>query len=151
MLVCRGPNALVHSCSKSTQSQFSLIGLLILMWPKGDDMSDKAPVSDRYDKVYTSAPKSMQTVICMSRSTPPPARFDASVSNFCTITWKDGIEIASLPPFSNPSGKIFSKLSFDVVMTCTGGTVDVKIIHAGQKQATKNIGLEFQDYGGITN
>lgn len=117
-------------------------------------MSDKAPVSRSYSRLLdtTTAPEVIKTRIFLSRSVPPAARMDASVSVFCTIVWHTKIDVASLPPFAAPSGKIWSKLHYDVVMTCTGGNgVDVEIIHDGKKMASHNVDLEFEDHGDIFN
>lgn len=87
----------------------------------------------------------------MSRARPPPKQWDTSVINFCDVKWDTTVDITTLPPFTSPAGKIYSELSYEIEMTCTGGSIEVGVFRDGKRQASKNISVDFQDRGGLNN
>lgn len=118
---------------------------------QGDDVSERDTVSHDFYRLFDSNPDKAISTIRMSRSASPPIHKDSSVIQFCKITWDYSVDISSLPPVAAPSGKIWSRLNYQIAMTCTGGSIEVDVIHAGKKQASKNISLDFQDHGDIAN
>lgn len=84
------------------------------------------------DKIYTST------------TFPPPKRWDDSVNELCTITWDTEIDLNSLPTFTNPLGKVYHRLEFEVEMVCAGGSLDFPVYHDGKRQGSKNVVVNYE-------
>ncbi|KAF6840378.1 hypothetical protein CMUS01_03915 [Colletotrichum musicola] len=80
---------------------------------------------------------------------PPPGRrrrvwsLDNNVKKLCTITWTKKLDFGSLPRYTNPVGKVFSKVNFTVNMTCVDGNVDFPFMHDGKQVGSKNVSVDF--------
>ncbi|KAJ0313193.1 hypothetical protein COL516b_000122 [Colletotrichum fioriniae] len=110
---------------------------------RGTDVSSVDPVTKSYYRLWESVPSQVEGTIYSSEAWPPPERLDHRVNELCTITWKKKINFASLPRFTNPMGKVFAKITYEVEMTCSGKSVDFTVIHDGKQVAAKNVEVVF--------
>ncbi|KAK1625478.1 hypothetical protein BDP81DRAFT_463979 [Colletotrichum phormii] len=114
-----------------------------LEW-KGTNVSSADPVTKSYYRLWESVPSQVDRTIYSSEAWPPPKRLDHRVNELCTITWKKKMNFASLPSFTNPMGKVFAKITYDVEMTCSGKSVDFTVVHDGKQVAAKNFEVVFK-------
>ena len=70
---------------------------------------------------------------------------DSTVSMFCNINWEAEIDFNNVPTWTNPVGKVFYKLKYDIEMTCSGGSIDFAIYYNGKRQGSKSIAVDFKD------
>ncbi|KXH62515.1 hypothetical protein CNYM01_01726 [Colletotrichum nymphaeae SA-01] len=111
---------------------------------RGTDVSSVDPVTKSYYRLWESVPSQVDGTIYSSEAWPPPERLNHRVNELCTIAWKKKINFASLPRFTNPMGKVFAKINYDVEMTCSGKSVDFTVIHDGKQVAAKNVEVVFK-------
>nr|XP_036582566.1 uncharacterized protein CTRU02_07610 [Colletotrichum truncatum]KAF6791270.1 hypothetical protein CTRU02_07610 [Colletotrichum truncatum] len=112
---------------------------------KGDDVSNTKPVCHDYYKLFTSPPDKISDTIYCTKAWPAPESLNEDVEELCTITWTKDIDFQSLPHYTNPIGKVFSKLSYSIEMTCSGGSIDFAVIHDGKQVGAKNVTVVFKD------
>ncbi|KAF4865017.1 Heat shock 70 kDa protein 12A [Colletotrichum siamense] len=112
---------------------------------KGTDISTAKPVVNEYFRLFDSPPEKIEETIYSTGSWPVPTALNETVKELCTISWTKEIDIYSLPRWTNPLGKVFSKLEFSIEMTCSGGTVDFSVIHDGKQVGTKNVQVVFKE------
>lgn len=77
--------------------------------------------------------------IYTSTHSPPPKRRKDGVQELCTIEWDTEMDISSLPTYTNPLGKVYYVLGFEVEMVCAGGSLDFAVYHNGKRQGSRNI------------
>ncbi|OHE92391.1 hypothetical protein CORC01_12318 [Colletotrichum orchidophilum] len=111
---------------------------------RGTDVSTADPVSKSYYRLWESVPSEVSDTIYSSAVWPPPKRLNDSVNELCTIAWRKKIKFSSLPRFTNPMGKVFAKITYDMEMTCSGRSVDFTVIHDGKQVAAKNVEVVFK-------
>ncbi|KAI8286182.1 hypothetical protein K4K56_008952 [Colletotrichum sp. SAR 10_98] len=117
----------------------------VLIVFKGTDISTAKPVVNEYFRLFDSPPEKIEENIYSTGSWPVPTALNETVKELCTISWTKEIDIYSLPRWTNPLGKVFSKLEFSIEMTCSGGTVDFSVIHDGKQVGTKNVQVVFKE------
>lgn len=61
----------------------------------------------------------------------------------CRIKWSQKVNVKSVPTHTNPIGRVYRRLDFDVEMTCEDGTVDFTIYRKGKRVATQNVEVDF--------
>jgi uncharacterized protein YlaN (UPF0358 family) len=84
------------------------------------------------------------TTIYSCATSPPTKRKDASVQKLCNIQWDTDIDIPSLPTYTNPLGKVFYELSFEVEMTCMAGSLDFAVYHDGKRQGSRHVVVDYE-------
>ncbi|KAK4110219.1 actin-like ATPase domain-containing protein [Canariomyces notabilis] len=67
-----------------------------------------------------TAKKPWATDIYISSAWPPPTRFNERVTKLCDVQWETEIDMSTLPTCTNPLGKVFYDLNYDVALTCSG-------------------------------
>lgn len=110
-------------------------------------MSARKPVKFPLRRLYQPnewVRTTLDTAICTSTIVPPPARWDASMTELCVIKCETDIDINSLPTFTNKLGKVIHKLGFQVEMTCTGGLLDFAVYHEGKRQGHKHAVVDYE-------
>ncbi|KAH0438208.1 hypothetical protein CcaCcLH18_03475 [Colletotrichum camelliae] len=112
---------------------------------KGTNISNAEPVSKYYYTLYDSQPEDVKVTVYTSAAWPPPTTENDDVHELCTIAWTKNINIQSLPRYTNPLGKVFSKLGYEVEMTCSGGTIDFAILQDGKQVGTQNVSVIFKE------
>jgi hypothetical protein len=75
---------------------------------------------------------------------PPPKTLGPTVKKLCDIQWTRDINIESLPTYTNPLGKVFHNLSFEVEMTCEDGIVDFTVYFEGKRVGAHNVEVQFR-------
>ncbi|KAK4226714.1 hypothetical protein QBC38DRAFT_528177 [Podospora fimiseda] len=107
-----------------------------------------AVVKYEYQRHYSLdgvAPRVIKGEIYMSKASTPPKRSkDPSVHKLCTIKWDVKVDIASLPTWTNPIGKVYHRLDFTIQMTTSGGYLDFVIYHRGKRQGSQHVVVEFK-------
>ena len=115
-----------------------------LHYSKGDDITTKKPVRHTYSQLLVDKLVSeMTTKIYFSSTLPPPSRLDHTVQKLCNITWAQTIDIETLPTWTNPLGKVYRKLKYDIEMICDQGTVDFAIYFRGRHVGGRNVQVDF--------
>ncbi|KAI8157119.1 hypothetical protein KHU50_009633 [Colletotrichum sp. SAR 10_65] len=116
-----------------------------LIFLKGTDVSTANPVVRGYSRLFDSPPEKIEETIYSTASWPAPTALNGTIKELCTISWTKEIDIYSLPRWTNPLGKVFSRLEYSIEMTCSGGTVDFSVIHDGKQVGTKNVQVIFKE------
>lgn len=87
----------------------------------------------------------------MSTVSPASTRCDNTVTKLCDFTWDTNIDFINLPVFKNSLGKVYTRVEFDIEMTCSGGSIDFAVYHDGKRVASRNVSVEFQDHHGFAD
>ncbi|WYZ35190.1 hypothetical protein EsH8_I_001466 [Colletotrichum jinshuiense] len=111
---------------------------------KGTDVSTAHPVRKTYYQLFESAIGDLSEAIYSTAAWPAPGSGSKDVHQLCAITWTKEIDFESLPRFTNPLGKVYAKLNFDIEMTCSGGSIDFTVIHDGKQVGAKNVCVSFK-------
>ena len=83
------------------------------------------------------------TEIYVSDSSEPPSRMDASVRRLCMINWSRKISLGELPTWTNPLGRVYHALRWEVEMTCEEGTLDFVTWFDGKRIGGHNVNVAF--------
>ncbi|KAF4462383.1 hypothetical protein FALBO_10812 [Fusarium albosuccineum] len=110
---------------------------------EGDNITAKRPVRNWYFRLYSGPIGQVSKTIYSSFVSPPPSRSDSSVERMCEVNWSQDVNFESLPTWTNPIGKVFHKLRYEVEMTCEDGTVDFTVYHDGVRVGGHNVEVEF--------
>lgn len=110
---------------------------------KGDDITTQSPVQHGFYELLDKPVPKMTCDLYFSAALPPPSRKDHTVQKLCTITWAQTIDIEMLPTWTNPIGKVYSELEYDLEMTCEQGTVDFAIYFRGNRVGGRNVQVDF--------
>ncbi|KAK1624318.1 hypothetical protein BDP81DRAFT_464842 [Colletotrichum phormii] len=104
---------------------------------KCTDICETKALRHGYYRLYDKPPSEIVERLCYSASSPAPTRKDSDVKELCTITWNRKIDFESLPTFTNPVGKVFYRLEWEVEMSC-------EVFHNGKRVAAKNVLVDFE-------
>ncbi len=74
---------------------------------------------------------------------PPSKRKNHKVKKLCSIKWDTDIDIPSLPTFTNPLGKVYYQLDWEIEMTCEAGSLDFAVYHNGKRQGSKHVMVDY--------
>ncbi|KAF5601485.1 mitochondrial-type heat shock 70 [Fusarium subglutinans] len=110
---------------------------------EGDNMLTKKPVRQSYERLYTEKIGQIFETIHISSEFPPPKAWGPAVEKLCEIRWTRNISLESLPTWTNPLGKVYHKLSYEIEMTCEDGTVDFTLYHEGKRVGAHNVDVQF--------
>ncbi|KAK1960022.1 actin-like ATPase domain-containing protein [Colletotrichum sublineola] len=111
---------------------------------QGTDICDTEAIRHNYYCLYEKPPSIVTGRLYYSASWPTPGRNDSTVKHLCTIIWNKKVDFESLPTFTNPAGKVFYRLSWDIEMTCDGTSLDFTVFHDGKRVAARNVSVEFE-------
>lgn len=75
---------------------------------------------------------------------PAPKTLGPAVEKLCEIRWTRGISLESLPTYTNPLGKVYHELNFEIEMTCEGGIVDFTVYYEGKRVGAHNVDVQFR-------
>ncbi|KAK2006639.1 actin-like ATPase domain-containing protein [Colletotrichum eremochloae] len=106
---------------------------------QGTDICDTESIRHNYYCLYEKPPSIVTERLYYSASWPTPGRKDSTVKHLCTIIWNKKVDFESLPTFTNPAGKVYYRLSYDIEMTCDGTSLDFTVFHDGKRVAAKNV------------
>ncbi|KAL6788339.1 hypothetical protein J3E68DRAFT_444939 [Trichoderma sp. SZMC 28012] len=109
------------------------------------------PVVKGFFREFRKPFKTIKTVFIYSTVSTPPARCDETVKRLCDIRWSSVPDFDSLPTWTNPVGRVFRRMSYDVKMTSNGVTLDFEIIYNNQVMASKKIGIDYTRCGSTVN
>ncbi|KAH7023134.1 hypothetical protein EDB80DRAFT_745260 [Ilyonectria destructans] len=110
---------------------------------QGDNMSDKEPVIQSYSRLLDKPRPGIREEIWCSSTSPPSSTKDSTVRRMCKIEWNQRVSFESLPTWTNSVGKVYRKLSYDIEMTCEGGTVEFIIHYQGKRVGGHHVEVEF--------
>ncbi len=65
------------------------------------------------------------------------------MKKLCSIKWDTDIDIPSLPTFTNPLGKVYYQLDWEIEMTCEAGSLDFAVYHNGKRQGSKHVMVDY--------
>ncbi|KAF5982892.1 Hsp70 chaperone protein [Fusarium bulbicola] len=111
---------------------------------EGDNMSTKEPVRRGYHRLYSQKIGQISETIHISSEFPPPEASGQAVEELCEIHWTRDISLESLPTWTNPLGKVYHKLRFEVEMTCEDGIVDFTLYYEGKRVGAHNVDVQFR-------
>ncbi|KAM0424774.1 hypothetical protein ACHAPT_010084 [Fusarium lateritium] len=128
-----------------SESNYKYMARNQMIWflKEGHDITGKQPVRHSFRHTRSEAVGYAQVGIHCSSASPPPSRADNSVRRLCQITWNRYISLESLPTYTNPIGKVYRELNFEVEMTCEDGTVDFAAYHKGERVGARNVEVDF--------
>ena len=107
-------------------------------------MLTQQPVRESYHRLYSERIGEISEVIYTCSKFPPPDAYQSSVKELCEIEWTRDINLESLPTYTNPLGKVFHQLDYDVEMTCEGGIVDFTVYFEGKRVGAHNVDVQFR-------
>ncbi|CAG7557355.1 unnamed protein product [Fusarium equiseti] len=111
---------------------------------EGDNMLTQQPVRRSYQRLYSGHIGQVRQEIYTCTEFPPPKTLGPTVKKLCDIQWTRDINIESLPTYTNPLGKVFHNLSFEVEMTCEDGIVDFTVYFEGKRVGAHNVEVQFR-------
>ncbi|KLO96325.1 related to hsp70 protein [Fusarium fujikuroi] len=111
---------------------------------EGDNMLTKKPVRHNYCQLYSHRIGHVSTTIYICSEFPPPKSSGQAVEKLCEIHWTRNISLESLPTWTNPLGKVYHELRYEVEMTCEDGTVDFTLYHEGKRVGAHNVDVQFR-------
>ncbi|RKL33579.1 hypothetical protein BFJ72_g9803 [Fusarium proliferatum] len=111
---------------------------------EGDNMLAKKPVRHRYHRLYSEKIGQISETIYICSELPPPDTFGPAVNELCEIRWTRNINLESLPTYTNPLGKVYHELIYDIEMTCEDGTVDFTVYYEGKRVGAHNVDVQFR-------
>ena len=113
---------------------------------QGDEMSTNKPIRHRFETLFdTDTTEGIETTtIYSSVESPPSKRKNPKVKKLCSITWDADIDIPSLPTFTNPLGKVYYQLYWEIEMTCVAGSLDFAVYHNGKRQGSKHVMVDYE-------
>ncbi|ROW13226.1 hypothetical protein VPNG_04861 [Cytospora leucostoma] len=115
----------------------------------GDSIEDGHLARYEFFKHLEEEPKTLETIIYVSKAENPPTRRDESVKVYCKVTWDINIDWDSLAIYQNTHGKKYRRLDYTVSMKCDGGSSVFSILHNGRRQAAKNVSVEVYENSDI--
>jgi hypothetical protein len=92
-------------------------------------MMTKKPVRQDYYRLYSEHIGEVTETIYSCSQFQPPKTLDPTVQELCKISWTQDVDIESLPTYTNPLGKVYHKLEYEVEMTCDDGIVDFTVYY----------------------
>ncbi|KAF9878266.1 hypothetical protein CkaCkLH20_04304 [Colletotrichum karsti] len=110
---------------------------------QGTDVCEASTISHKFYRLYERPPNEILVALQYSTASPAPKRGDATVKRLCTIAWNKRIDFESLPTYTNPAGRVFYRLEWDMTMVCDGISLDFTIVHDGKRMAAKNVRVKF--------
>ncbi|KAI3391752.1 hypothetical protein diail_6846 [Diaporthe ilicicola] len=116
---------------------------------RGEDILTGRKFRHEFSKTEVDFSGDIITSIWMSKAKNPPTRKDGSLTKLCEVRWTKRIDEEELDVFVNRNGKEFRRMNFTAEMKCSGGAVEVVIVHNGKRQAQENVSVDFQDHGGV--
>ncbi|KAF5542336.1 mitochondrial-type heat shock 70 [Fusarium mexicanum] len=111
---------------------------------EGDNMLTKKPVRHDYNRLYSQRIGHVSTTIYICSEFPPPKSSGQAVEKLCEIHWTRNISLESLPTWTNPLGKVYHDLRYQVEMTCEDGTVDFTLYYEGKRVGAHNVDVQFR-------
>nr|XP_036578921.1 uncharacterized protein CTRU02_11175 [Colletotrichum truncatum]KAF6786304.1 hypothetical protein CTRU02_11175 [Colletotrichum truncatum] len=111
---------------------------------QGTDVFGAKSVRHSYQRLFEKPPERIAEAIHYSESSAAPNRKDSTVKKLCTITWNSKIDFEALPTFTNPIGKIYHRLEFEIEMVSDGCSLEFTVYHDGKRVAAKNICADFE-------
>ncbi|KAI1022675.1 hypothetical protein LB503_000738 [Fusarium chuoi] len=111
---------------------------------EGDNMLAKKPVRHRYHRLYSEKIGQISETIYICSELPPPDTSGPAVNELCEIRWTRNINLESLPTYTNPLGKVYHELIYDIEMTCEDGTVDFTVYYKGKRVGAHNVDVQFR-------
>ncbi|KAK2772863.1 hypothetical protein CKAH01_13767 [Colletotrichum kahawae] len=141
----QGKHAKKYKCWSEEEQVWKAVSQMAWFLEKGTDISTAKPVVREFYRLYDTPPKKIEETIYATSSWPAPNEQNEDVKELCTISWTKKINIHSLPRYTNPLGKVFSQLDYNVDMNCSGGTVDFSVVHDGKQLGTKNVQVVFKE------
>ncbi|KAM0564412.1 hypothetical protein ACHAPJ_000625 [Fusarium lateritium] len=110
---------------------------------EGEDMSTKEPVRKTYTRYFSDKIGQISDTIYSCSTFPPPKTLDSTVKELCEIRFTRELSLEALPTYTNPLGKVYHQLDYDIEMTCEGGIVDFTVYFEGKHIGACNIEVEF--------
>lgn len=107
-------------------------------------MLAKKPVRHRYHRLYSEKIGQISETIYICSELPPPDTSGPAVNELCEIRWTRNINLESLPTYTNPLGKVYHELIYDIEMTCEDGTVDFTVYYKGKRVGAHNVDVQFR-------
>lgn len=105
-------------------------------------MVSNKPVRFSFNRYYPadgSLKKKVHETIYICTDPSPPSRKEPTVQKLCSVEWDAELDLSTLPTFTNQIGKVYYRLSYEIEMTCVGGSLDFAWYHNGKRQGSKNV------------
>lgn len=106
-------------------------------------MDELKPIRKPFVGLLRTPHHAIDKMLHVSRATQPSKRLDQTVSVLCNIKWHTRNLDKPIPTWTNPVGKVFWKLEFEVEMTAHGGNVEFAVYHGSQKLGSQHVAVEF--------
>ncbi|CVK95020.1 related to hsp70 protein [Fusarium proliferatum] len=111
---------------------------------EGDNLLTKKPVRQSYTRLFSEPTGIISETIYGCSMSPAPKTLGPAVEKLCEIRWTRGISLESLPTYTNPLGKVYHELNFEIEMTCEGGIVDFTVYYEGKRVGAHNVDVQFR-------
>ncbi|KAK1713751.1 uncharacterized protein BDZ83DRAFT_756722 [Colletotrichum acutatum] len=111
---------------------------------QGMDVSSTEPIRKDFYQLFETAPETISQTLCISTAWPPQVEYSEAVKILCAIAWNKELDFESMPRYTNPIGKVFHKLEFDIDMKCAGASIDFTVFHDGKSVGSKNVAVVFE-------
>ncbi|KAG5663942.1 hypothetical protein KAF25_006527, partial [Fusarium avenaceum] len=118
---------------------------------EGNNMSTKKPVREEYYRLFDEDEDEDDDGIAQVSDTiyhcsafPPPKAMGPTVEKLCEISWAQDVDLESLPTWTNPRGKVFRQLNYEIEMSCDDGIVGFSVYFEGNRVGSRHIEVNFK-------
>jgi len=114
---------------------------------QGEDSSEKGPTRlTRFEFLLDDDPGNYPTItsqISTSEAITPPSRADSTVYQLCNIEFISPVPFESLRTERSPEGRIVRYMSYVLLVTCEGASLNIDVEAFGQKLSTMSLSITF--------
>lgn len=106
-------------------------------------METSKPVRKTYIRLLRAKDTTSSASLYVSDAVLASSRKDQSVKMLCTVRWQLSTLKKSIPLWTNAEGTVFRKLTYEIEMTCHGGSIEFAVFYGDQKIASQHVDVSY--------
>ncbi|OAA68266.1 hsp70 family chaperone [Niveomyces insectorum RCEF 264] len=110
---------------------------------KGSSVKTLAPIRHDFYLLFNKPKTEWTRELYLCNDVEAPTRRNENVIKLCDIHCNFASIVDSLPDYKSPSGKMFKRFSYEIVMIPTGASVDFQVYYKDQRLATQEVNVCF--------
>ncbi len=110
---------------------------------KGSSVKTLAPIRHEFYLLFNKPKTEWTRELYLCNDVEAPSRREDNVVKLCDIHCNFASIVDSLPDYTSPSGKVFKKFSYEIVMIPTGASVDFQVFYKEQQLASQEVKVCF--------
>lgn len=110
---------------------------------KGNSVKTLAPIRHDFYLLFNKPKTEWTRELYLCNDVEAPTRREDNVIKLCDIRCNFASIVDSLPDYTSPSGKVFKKFSYEIVMIPTGASVDFQVFYKDQRLASQEVKVCF--------